>query len=51
MKQIINTTEQEIKDITALQRDYFKSGATLPYKFREQQLKKLLAAMNKWEKQ
>ena len=51
MKQIANTTEQEIKDITALQRDYFKSGATLPYKFREQQLKRLLAAMNKWEKQ
>src|SRR5574344_2406988 len=37
-------------EILDAQRDFFKSGATLDIKFRRQQLKKLLKAINKWEK-
>ena len=38
MTQITNTTQLEIQEIVAAQREYFKSGATLPYEFRKQQL-------------
>lgn len=31
------------------QRSYFRSGATLPYRFRREQLKKLLAALDDWQ--
>ncbi|MBR7130318.1 MAG: aldehyde dehydrogenase family protein, partial [Tidjanibacter sp.] len=32
------------------QREYFRSGATLPYEFRRRQLKRLLEALTEWEK-
>ncbi|MBR3853371.1 MAG: hypothetical protein IKM41_02305 [Tidjanibacter sp.] len=32
------------------QREYFASGATLPYEFRRRQLKRLLEALAEWEK-
>ena len=38
-------TEEEIRDIVAAQRKYFRSGVTLPVKWRIQQLKKLKAAV------
>ncbi|MBP5663916.1 MAG: hypothetical protein J6X16_06570, partial [Bacteroidales bacterium] len=38
-------TEQEISNIVAAQRKYFLTGATLPVKWRIQQLKKLKAAV------
>ena len=31
------------------QREYFRSGATLPYKFRIEQLKRLAEALDEWE--
>ena len=40
-----------IKEILQKQRDYFQSGVTLPVKFRIAMLKKLLAAVNKYEKE
>ena len=38
-------TEQEISNIVAAQRKYFLTGATLPVKWRIQQLKKLKEAV------
>ena len=38
-------TEQEISNIVAAQRKYFRTGVTLPIKWRIQQLKKLKAAV------
>ena len=38
-------TEQEISNIVAAQRKYFRTGVTLPVKWRIQQLKKLKAAV------
>ncbi len=40
-----------IDQVLAAQRDYFKTGATLPVKFRVENLKKLYAAIQKYEKE
>ena len=45
-----NTPVSEIKSIVATQREYFATNETLTYKFRKEQLKKLKAALTKWEK-
>ena len=45
-----NTTTERIESIVKSQREYFHSGATLDVTFRKSMLKKLLAAMEKWEK-
>ena len=45
-----NTPVSEIKSIVAAQREYFATNETLTYKFRKEQLKKLKAALTKWEK-
>ncbi|MCQ2147947.1 MAG: aldehyde dehydrogenase family protein [Bacteroidales bacterium] len=45
-----NTDRQTIDAIHASQKEFFKSGATLDISFRKQQLKKFIAAMQKWEK-
>ncbi len=42
-------TGQEIQALLQKQRQYYKSGATLPVKFRTEQLKKLHAAVKKYE--
>ena len=47
---IKNTTEKEIKSILAAQREFFASNATLDRKFRKEQLRRLLHALNEWEK-
>ena len=47
---IQNTPIGEIKNIVAAQREYFATNETLEYKFRKEQLKKLQAALKKWEK-
>lgn len=47
---ITNTPNQDIKRIVEAQRKYFTSGATLDYKFRKEQLKKLQKALKEWEK-
>ena len=47
---IKNTPLSEIKSIVAAQREYFATNETLTYKFRREQLKKLQAALTKWEK-
>ena len=39
-----------IEQIIQAQRAYFRSGATLDIRFRREMLKKLLAALTKWEK-
>lgn len=44
-----NTSTERIIKITASQKEYFKSGATLNVDFRKQMLKKLLDALDKWE--
>lgn len=41
----------QIQEILKKQRAYFQSGATLPVKFRITMLKKLLAAVNKYEQE
>ena len=41
-------TNEEIKALLEAQRDYYRSGATLPVKFRIEQLKKLYAAIEKY---
>ena len=41
----------QIEEILKKQRAYFQTGATLPVKFRIAMLKKLLAAVNKYEKE
>ena len=47
---IQNTPTSEIKNIIAAQREYFATNETLTYEFRREQLKKLQAALKKWEK-
>ena len=46
-----NTSTDKIIRISQEQKDFFRSGATLDISFRKQMLKKLLAAMEKWEPQ
>ncbi len=48
---IQNTGEQDIRDIREAQSRFFASGATLDYQFRITQLKRLLQAIQTWEKQ
>lgn len=43
------TDAARIAEIRAAQRGYFKSGATLPRAFREEQLRSLCSALNKFE--
>ncbi|MBR2301631.1 MAG: aldehyde dehydrogenase family protein, partial [Bacteroidaceae bacterium] len=50
MEKIKNTAQQRIKDIVTAQKEFFATGATLEYRFREQQLRQLLSAINRWEK-
>ncbi len=45
-----NTPNSEIKRVVAQQREYFASNATLSYKFRKEQLKRLQKALTEWEK-
>ena len=47
---IENYSHEKIKEIIEAQRAFFASGATLPYEFRHEQLKKLQEALKKWEK-
>lgn len=42
-------TGQEIKSLLDGQREYFKSGATLPVRFRKEQLRKLYATVEKYQ--
>ena len=44
-------TSEQIKSLLEKQRTYYKSGATVPIKFRIEQLKKLYAAVKKYETQ
>ena len=44
-------TSEQIKSLLEKQRAYYKSGATIPIKFRIEQLKKLYAAVKKYETQ
>ena len=45
-----NTTTEKISQIVAAQKAYFHSGATLDIAFRKQMLRRLLKALNEWEK-
>lgn len=42
-------TSQEIKSLLEKQREYYRSGATIPVNFRIEQLKKLYAAVKKYQ--
>ena len=42
-------TEREIQNLLEKQRNYYKSGATLPIKFRIEQMKKLYGTIKKYE--
>ena len=44
------TSEGHIDEILAAQRAYFRSGATLGYEFRREQLQRFLKTLRKWEK-
>ena len=44
-------TESEISDIVAAQRRFFRTGATLPIRWRIEQLKKLKAAVIAYEQE
>ena len=46
---LVNTSDERIVEICKAQREYFQSGATLDIAFRKAMLRKLLAAMEKWE--
>ena len=46
---IQNTPENRIEQIKEEQQQYFDSGATLSYRFRRQQLKRLHTALKAWE--
>lgn len=48
---IENTSDQRIREILASQRDFFHTGATLPVKFRKEQLNKFYAAMEQYQSQ
>ena len=41
--------EKKIETIILKQREFFNSESTIPYEFRIRQLKKLKAALNKFE--
>ena len=43
-------TEEQILELTKLQRNYFQSGATLSTDFRLEALKRLKAAIQKYDK-
>ena len=45
------TITDKINNISDIQRVFFRSGATLDVRFRVKMLKKLLAAMDEWEKE
>lgn len=45
-----NTSDVRIDEIVAAQKEFFRSGITLDVKWRKMQLRKFLAAMEKWEK-
>ncbi|MBQ5647528.1 MAG: aldehyde dehydrogenase [Alistipes sp.] len=45
-----NSSTAYISQVTALQRKYFRSGATLDVEFRKEMLRRLLAGLRKWEK-
>jgi aldehyde dehydrogenase (NAD+) len=45
-----NTSPERIKELNALQREYYASGATRDLHFRREMLSKLLGAIKKWEK-
>lgn len=49
-KEKLNMTEQEIKELVSRQRKYFQTGATLPVNTRAAALRKLYAAISKYEK-
>ena len=42
-------THEEIQNLLQKQREYYRSGATIPVKFRVEQLKKLYAAVKKYQ--
>ena len=42
-------TSQEIQALLEKQREYYRSGATIPVKFRIEQLKKLYNAVKKYQ--
>ena len=44
-------TNQEIQSLLEKQRVYYRSGVTIPVKFRIEQLKKLYAAVQKYQKE
>ncbi|MBO5700440.1 MAG: aldehyde dehydrogenase [Bacteroidales bacterium] len=44
-----HTTAADIGRIVQAQREFFRSGATLDVKFREEMLRRLLSAMERWE--
>ena len=44
-----HTTAADISRIVKAQREFFRSGATLDVKFREEMLRRLLSAMERWE--
>lgn len=45
-----NTSKETIISIAAAQKEYFNSGATLDIEFRKDMLRRLLSAMERWEK-
>lgn len=45
-----NTSAERIAAIHAAQRDYFRSGATLPADFRRIMLRRLEQALRQWER-
>ena len=45
-----NTTIEQIQQIVKSQREFFRGGATLGIGFRKEMLRKLLGAIEKWEK-
>ena len=44
-----NTSTERIINISRKQKEFFRTGATLDISFRKEMLRKLLAAMEKWE--
>ena len=47
---VTNTPQERITEILASQREYFSKGTTLSVKFRKEQLRKLVQAIDKFEK-
>ena len=45
-----NTSTERISELHALQREFFATGTTRELRFRKEMLRKLLAALEKWEK-